>query len=86
MQEPAGEHVIQCYLDGLLLIATYPIENPISNIDQIMLRSSGSDPPVLREFNVRASAVYTAIPFTAGDVSFASSIGDTQKRWNSYML
>ena len=42
--------------------------------------------PMLREFNIRTLPVYPIAPFTPGPATFATAIGDTQRRWNSYVL
>jgi hypothetical protein len=84
-QKNTDSDVIRVYLDGVLRItetATYPIPC----FDGISLRRYGDGISYIREFSVRTLAVLPITPFTPGVVSFQSAIGDTQQRWNSYML
>jgi len=83
MQKSPDTDTVRVYLNGDLKItetATYPI----SSIDVLIISRSGQ--PTFREFLVRANAPLPTIPYTPGVVSFAGSIGNPQKRWNSYML
>jgi len=84
MQKDAGASTVRVYLDGVLRI-TENVGYPMSNIDIVKIDQHGTGVPFIREFNIR-SAVYPTVPFTPGPVSFASVMGDSQLRWNSYML
>jgi len=84
MQKNAGASTVRVYLDGVLRL-TENVGYPMSNIDVVQIDPHGGV-PFIREFNVRTSAVYNTVPFTPGPVSFASAMGDSQFRWNSYML
>jgi len=84
MQKNTGSDDIRVYLDGLLII-TENAAYPMSNHDLIrFLPQTGAS--MLREFNMRTLSVYPITPFTPGPVTFATAIGDTQRRWNSYVL
>jgi hypothetical protein len=85
MQKNSGASTVRVYLDGVLRI-TENVTYPMSNIDIVKIDQHGTGVPFIREFSVRTSAVYPTVPFTPGSVSFASAMGDSQLRWNSYML
>ena len=82
MQKNSGASTVRVYLDGVLRL-TENVDYPMSNIDVVKIDPRGT--PFIREFSVR-QATYPTVPFTPGDVSFAAAIGDTQQRWNSYMI
>jgi len=84
MQKNAGASTVRVYLDGVLRI-TENVDYPMSNIDVVNI-DPHAGVPFIREFSVRTSAVYPTVPFTPGPVTFASAMGDSQLRWNSYML
>jgi hypothetical protein len=84
MQDSAEDDIVRVYLNGELRAEDVAV--PLSNLDSVQISLQGSGVPVLREFNVRSTAVYPEIPYVPGPVTFASSLGDTQKRWNSMML
>ena len=75
--------MMRCHLDWVLRISE-TVSYLLTNLDLIQLRPSNG--VVLREFNLRSSTPYPQVPFTPGQVSFASAVGDTQRRFNSYML
>ena len=76
---------MRSYLDGVLIDGlTDTVTYPLSNLDQVRLRFTAG--VFLRELTIRATNPYPLVPFTPGPVSFASSLGNEQKRWNSYML
>jgi len=83
-QKNAGAHLYRVYQDGKMVISQTPSTAP-DNLDIFTFNSSGPL-AIVREFVVRSSAPYPIIPFTPGVVSFASAIGNTQSRWNSFML
>jgi len=85
MQKNAGASTVRIYLNGVLRI-TENVTYPMSNIDIVTIDPHGSGVPFIRELNFRTSAVLPTVPFTPGPVSFASSMGNSQLRWNSYML
>jgi len=58
----------------------------MSNFDSITIIILGPVASIIRDFNVRTLAVYPITPYTPGPVTFAAAIGDTQRRWNSYVL
>ena len=83
LQKPSGSHTLRAYLDGVLRI-TDTVDYPVTNWDQIRLHFTAG--VVLRGFAIRGSNPYPLVPFTPGGVSFRSSIGELQKRWNSFRL
>jgi hypothetical protein len=85
MQKNSGASTVRVYLDGVLRI-TENVAYPMTNIDVLRIDPHGAGVPFIREMSVRSQAVYPTVPFTPGPVSFASAIGDSQLRWNSYML
>jgi len=84
-QKNAGSHTFRVYQDGLLVSSQTPSPDPPDNLDVFTLATNGPL-ALVREFVVRSVAPYPTIPYTPGVVSFASAIGNTQSRWNSYML
>ena len=84
MQKNAGASTVRTFLNGVLRLVE-SVGHPMSNIDVVTIDPHGSGVPFIREFNVR-SALYPTVPFTPGPVSFASSMGNSQLRWNSYMI
>ena len=85
MQKNSGASTVRVYLDGVLRM-TENIGYPMSNIDVVRLDPVGPGVPFVREMSFRNQAMYSTVPFTPGPVSFASAMGDSQLRWNSYML
>ena len=85
MQKNTGSDDVRVYLDGLLMM-TDNVTYPMIDFDAITIVVLGPVASFLREFNVRTLAVYPITPFTPGPVTFAAAIGDTQRRWNSYVL
>jgi len=85
MQKDPGASTVRVYVDGVLRI-TENVEYPMSNIDVVKIHPVGTGVPFIREMSIRRQAVYLTAPFTPGPVSFASAMGDSQLRWNSYML
>jgi hypothetical protein len=84
MQKNADDSNVRIYRDGILIL-TVDVPYPLTNFDEIKFGlSTGS--PRIREFSVRTLAVYPIAPYTIGDVTFAATLGDTQSRWNSYMI
>jgi hypothetical protein len=84
MQKNADDNNLRIYCGGLLIL-TVDIPYPLSNFDEIKFGPVGGIPRI-REFSVRTLAVYPITPFTPGPVTFAATLGDTQSRWNSYMI
>jgi hypothetical protein len=84
MQKNSGASTVRVYLDGVLRL-TENVGYPMSNIDVVRINPH-SGVPFIREFNIRTQAAYPTAPFTPGPVSFASAMGSSQLRWNSYML
>jgi hypothetical protein len=84
-QKNTSSNAIRVYLDGILRL-TETVDYLMPCFDGITIRRYGSGISNIREFSVRTLAVYPITPFTPGVVSFQSAIGDTQQRWNSYML
>jgi len=85
MQKNSGASIVRVYLDGVLRM-TENVGYPMSNIDVVQIDPRGTGVPFIREFSIRTLAAYPTVPFTPGSVGFASSMGDPQMRWNSYML
>ena len=85
MQKNSGASTVRVYLDGVLRM-TENVGYPMSNIDVIKIDPHSTGIPFIREFSVRTQAVYPTVPFTPRVVSFASAMGNSQLRWNSYML
>ena len=73
------------YVDGVLRL-NENVRYPMSNIDAVKINPYGTGVPFIREFSIRTSATYPTVPFTPGAVSFATAMGDSEYRWNSYML
>jgi len=84
MQKNADDNNLRIYCDGLLIL-TVDVPYPLSNFDEIKF-GVGDGIPRIREFSVRTLTVYPITPFTPGSVTFAATLGDTQSRWNSYMI
>jgi len=81
-QKSAGSNRVYAYHNGLLALSEN-ITSPLSHLDHF--RISSLNLPVLREFSVRSNCVLPEVPFTsASPVQY--NIGDSQMRWNSYML
>jgi len=72
-------------LDGILRL-TETVDYLKPCFDGLTLRRYGSGISYIREFSVRTLAVHPITPFTPGVVCLQTAIGDTQQRWNSYML
>ena len=86
MQKDSGASTIRVYVDGVLRI-TESLDYPMSNIDVVKLDPSNTGVPFIRELNIRSVAPYPTAPFTPGGaVTFASAMGNSEYRWNSYML
>ena len=84
MQKNLNDSNVRIYRDGILIL-TVDVPYSLTNFDMIKFgRVDGF--PRIREFSVRTAAPLPTVPYTVGDVSFAAAIGDTQKRFNSYML
>ena len=83
LQKSQGANTVRVYLNGVLELTETPTY-PLSVLDDIIITRTGQ--PTFREFLVRSVCPYTTVPFSPGEVSFASSIGDRQLRWNSLIL
>ena len=84
MQKNADDTNVRVYIDGLLLLAV-DVPYTLTTIDEIKLAVYDGAPRI-REYSARTLAVYPTSPFTPGPVTFAATLGDTQARWNSYMI
>ena len=76
--------MLRVYMDGLLVLSDTPTNPPLS-LTQVDVRNYGGT-SIFRGLNARSSTPYPTTPYTPGPVTFASAIGNTQSRWNSYML
>jgi len=83
VQKNPGSNQVRIFHDGVLRL-TAEADTPVTNLDMLQFVTDGE--VVVRELSLRSVAPLPVVPFTPGPVSYASSIGDTQKRWNSYML
>ena len=70
-------------MNGVLII-TETVGAPLATLDAIRFTPHGSGVPILRELSARTNNLLPEIPFGPGGVQF--DIGDSQLRWNSYML
>ena len=87
IQKSASSHVMYVYLDGTLKITkALPVANELNNIGFMrLLKMDGTS--IVREFVVRSVDPYPTVVYTPGATpNFTSAIGDTQRRWNSFML
>ena len=84
LQKNANDSNVRVYCDGNLVL-TEDVTYPLACFDLVKFGVAGGQPRV-REFNIRASSPLPTIPFSPGVVSYATVLGDTQSRWNSYML
>jgi hypothetical protein len=85
IQKASGGQTLRIYFDGNLVFNQSVPSAPTTMDYRYFVADSG--PVILREYVVRASNPYPTVPFTpGGPVEFASAIGDTQRRWNSFML
>jgi hypothetical protein len=84
MQKNADDSNVRIYRDGLLIMVV-DVPYSLTNFDAVKFGVVDGISRV-REFSVRTLAVYPITPFTPGPVTFASTLGDTQSRWNSYMI
>ena len=84
LQKNTDDSNVRVYFDGLLVL-TVDVPYSLTNFDEIKF-GVFDGAPRMRELSVRTLAVYPITPFTPGDVTFASTLGDTQSRWNSYMI
>jgi len=84
MQKTTNDSNVRVYCDGVLVL-TEDAPHPLTNFDEIKFAPTNGIPRI-REFSVRTRDVYPITPFTPGPVSFAATLGDTQSRWNSYMI
>jgi len=84
LQKNEDDSNVRIYCDGVLIL-TVDVPYSLTNFDEIKL-GVGDGTPRVREFSVRTLAVYPLTPFTPGPVTFAATLGDTQSRWNSYMI
>ena len=73
------------YLDGTLRITqTIPSTHSLDNLDFVRMQKQLA---LVREFAVRSVDPYPTVVYTPGTTpNFVSSIGDSQRRWNSFML
>ena len=79
--------MIYVYLDGTLMITkALSTANELNNIVFMRLfKMDGTS--IVREFVARSVDPYPTVVYTPGATpSFASVIGDSQRRWNSFML
>ena len=84
IQKSSGSDVHRVYLDGALVI-TQSVPNTAAVLDQIYFY--GGNSPIVREFVVRGVDPYPTVVYTPGATqNITSSIGDSQRRWNSFML
>jgi hypothetical protein len=84
MQKNLDDDNLRIYVDGDLVL-TVDVPYPLSNFDEIKF-GIGAGIPRIREFSVRSSSPLPTVPFSPGRVSYKALIGNTQQRFNSYML
>jgi hypothetical protein len=84
MQKNADDSNVRVFFDGLLIL-TVDVPFSLTNFDEIKFAVYDGAPRI-REYSGRTLAVYPTSPFTPGPVTFATTLGDTQSRWNSYMI
>ena len=84
IQTSSGSHVHRVYLDGVLVFKlSFP--NAATVLDHLYLY--GGNSPIVRKFVVRGVDPYPTVIFTPGATpNLVSAIGDSQRRWNSFML
>ena len=87
IHKSSGSHVMYVNFDGTLMITkALPAVNELNNIDFMrLLKMDGTS--IVREFVARSVDPYPTVVYTPGATpNFTSAIGDTQRRWNSFML
>ena len=82
VQKSAGSHQVRIYQDGVSRL-TALASTVVTNLDMLQIVTDGD--VILRELCLRDVSPLPTIPFTpTSTLSYA--IGDTQSRFNSYML
>jgi hypothetical protein len=85
MQKNLDDDNVRIYVDGDLVL-TVDVPYPLSNFDEIKF-GVGAGIPRIREFSVRSSSPLPTIPYSpSATVSYKALVGNSQQRWNSYML